>query len=368
MQEGPVAHVDLGRITANLARVRARLAPGVRTMAMVKADAYGHGIREVSLRLAAEGVEWFGVATPGEARTLREAGVEQGVLLLSPAHDRRLVSELADLGVSVVATDLASVENYLASDLPRTLKVHLKVDTGMGRLGLPWQECGAVAEKIAAGAGLELEGVFTHLAASDEPALATTTTQLEAFEQALTELRRRRLSVRLRHVANSAAIVAFPDSHYDMVRPGIILYGSHSSDAIGALEPNVEPAMRLTAPVTFVKPVAVGASVSYGGLWHAPLATRVATVRMGYADGYRRLLTGVGWASVKGVKCNVVGRVCMDQMLIDVGEVPEVAPGDLVTLWGGDGPDVEALARSMGTVSYELLTGLSARVERSYTG
>lgn len=368
MSENPVADVDLGVLARNLAYVRTHVAPEVMTMAMVKANAYGHGLPEVAHRLAAEGTQWFGVATPDEARAVRAAASAAGVLLLIPVRDRAVITELCDLGVALVATDEASVDRYLAADLPRKLRLHLKVDTGMGRLGLPWTATASVARRIAAAAQLELQGVWTHFSDSDEESRAATLAQVEAFESALDELARDGLQAPIRHAANSAAILAYPEAHYDMVRPGIVLYGYHSSDHVAAMEPRVAPVMRLRAPITFVKRVAAGTSVSYGRLWQAPHDTTLASLRMGYADGYPRALTGKGWASVNGERCPVVGRVCMDQMLLDVGAAGPVGPGDAATLWGGDGPDAEDLARAVGTVSYELLTGLMPRVERNYLG
>ncbi len=367
MSENPVAHVDLGALAQNLAFVRESVAPAVKTMAMVKADGYGHGLPEVAKRLAAAGVQWFGVATPGEARAVRAAGLGNEILLLSPVRERSTITELCDLGVALVATDEASVDAYLAADLPRTLRLHLKVDTGMGRLGLPWSKTADVATKILDAQDLELQGVWTHFSDSDDASRSATLAQIEAFELALRELARHYIQVPLRHVANSAAIFAYPEAHYDMVRPGIVLYGYHPSSVIAAMEPRVTPAMRLSAPITFVKRVAAGTTVSYGALWRAPHATQVATVRLGYADGYPRLLTGLGWASVNGVRCPVIGRVCMDQLLLDVGAAGPVAAGDHATMWGGSGPDAEELARSINTVSYELLTRLMPRVERVYS-
>jgi len=308
------------------------------------------------------------VATPAEAQALRAAGVRGSVLLLSPVRDRAAISRMCDLGVALVVTDERSVAAYAAADLPEPLRLHLKVDTGMGRLGRPWKEAARLAVLVAREPGLELQGVWTHFHDSDAETRDATMRQVEAFERALEAVAAAGVAVPLRHASNSAGIVAYPEAHYDLVRPGIVLYGYHSSDHVAAMEPRVRPVMRLTAPVTFVKRVAAGTSVSYGHLWTAPRATTLATVRMGYADGYPRLLTGKGWAGVGGVRCPVVGRVCMDQLLVDVGEAGPVAPGDRVTLWGEGGPDAETLARAMGTVSYELLTRLMPRVEREHVG
>ena len=363
--EGPIAHVDLGAMSYNVSRVRARLAPGVQMLAAVKANGYGHGLPATALALEANGVEWFGVATPSEAENLRLGGVAGGVLLLTPVHDPAVITRLVDAGVSLTVGDETALTAIARSDLPKPAKIHLKVDTGMGRLGVDAAHAPSLAKAVDADSRLVLEGVFTHLAASDEEDREATTRQLDAFETALAGLRRDGIEPGLRHAANSAAIVAYPEHHYDMVRPGISLYGYYPSPLIADLEPGLRQVMRFDAPVTFVKRVGAGTSVSYGGLWHAPRDTVVATVRVGYADGYRRSLTGKGWVGHEGRRLEIVGRVCMDQLMLDVGDHP-LNVGDRVVLWGPGGPDAEDLARSIGTVSYELLTGVAARVKRSY--
>lgn len=367
MPEAPTAHVDLGALRHNLGRVRLRLAPGTHVLAAVKADAYGHGLVPVARTLEAHGVTFFGVATPEEALTLRAAGIRGGVLLLGPVRDAGIVTRLSDAEVALTVSDGASLEAYLRADRPRRLRLHLKVDTGMGRLGLPWTEAAGIAERVDRHPDLTLEGVWTHFADSDALDRSVTLAQIDAFHRALDALARAKIVPRLRHAANSAAIFAYPEAAFDMVRPGICLYGYHSSDVVAALEPELRPVMRLIAPVTFVKRVPAGTSVSYGGLWSAPADTSIATVRIGYADGYPRSLTGHAWVAVHGERRPVVGRVCMDQVMVDVGDLA-VAPGDEVTLWGPPGPDAEGLARAIGTVSYELLTGVGARVEREYVG
>lgn len=368
MRESPVAHVDLAVLDDNYRIVREHVAPGVATMAMVKADGYGHGLEAVAKRLAAAGSEWFGVASPGEALALRAAGVRANVLLLSPIMDPGLVTRLCDLDVALVATDEASVERYQAADLPKPLRLHVKVDTGMGRLGLPPAAAAGVAEAVARAPGLELEALWTHFSDSDGPERGTTVRQIECFIEALDAAAARGLRVPLRHACNSAGILAYPEAHFDVVRPGILLYGYAPSAEFAAAEPRVRPSMRLSAPVTFVKRVPAGTSVSYGQLWTAAADATLATVRIGYADGYPRMLTGKAWASLNGARCPIVGRVCMDQLIVDASAAAGVAPGDRVTLWGGDGPSADELASQLGTVAYEFITRVMPRVEREYLG
>lgn len=363
----PSAVIDLGAIQANLEVVRGIVGGGTKVMAAVKADAYGHGLLEVARRLELAGVDWFGVATPAEALALRSGGVRGGVLLLGPLLDPEQATLLADAGVSVTLTDQASLDLLLKADLPRPLSVQVAVDTGMGRIGLGAAKAAELATRAASERRLELEGVWTHLAAADDPDTAFTEAQLDEYEEALALIARAGVSVPLKHAANSAGLIAHERSHFDMVRAGILLYGHHASPWVAGLCPPLRPAMRLEAPVTFVKRVRAGTPVSYGGLWHANEDTTVATLRIGYADGYPRLLTGRGWAALGGRRCEVAGRVCMDQLMLDVG-AGEVRVGDRAVLWGAGGPDVEELAASIGTISYELLTGVGRRVARIYQG
>lgn len=364
----PAAVIDLAAIGANLAAVRSLIQPGTQVLAAVKANAYGHGLVPVALRLQQLGVNWFGVATPGEALALREAGVTAGVLLLGPLQGTSTITALADAGVSVTVPGEEALATLAAADLPKPLSVQIAVDTGMARLGRPATETVDLAARVLTHSRLQLDGVWTHFADSDSPDRDFTFGQIRQFELALKALTAAGIQVPLVHAANSAAIVAHPEAHFQMVRAGIVLYGHHASEHIEELSPPLQQAMRLEAPITFVKRVAAGTPVSYGGLWRAPADTTIATVRIGYADGYPRQLTGKGWVSVRGQRCVVAGRVCMDQLMIDVGHLPDVTPGERVTLWGPGGPNAERLAHSFGTVSYELLTGVGERVPRVYVG
>lgn len=365
MFDGPTAEIDLDAIAHNLSRLKARLSAGADVMAAVKADAYGHGIVEVSRTLAQLGVKWFGVATPEEALALRNGGVPGEILLLSPLLHRASITELAAADVALTVADLEGLALIRAADLPGGAKLHLKVDTGMGRLGLPPQAAVEVARQAARDGRIEPQGVWTHLADSDDPDRWRTEKQIDDFETALALLDADGLLPPLRHASNSAGIIAYPRAHYDLVRAGICLYGYYPSDHIAALEPGLKPVMTLSAPVTFVKQVEAGTTLSYAGLWHAPARTRVATVRIGYADGYPRSLTGKTWVNFGEEQLPVVGRICMDQLLVDIGDT-DVNVGDRVTLWGSEGPSAEYLARSLGTVSYELLTGVGTRIRRVY--
>ena len=363
----PVATVDLDAIRRNARRLLDRCAPGTKLLAAVKADAYGHGAVPVARALERDGVGWFGVATADEAVQLRDGGVAGRLLLFGPVRGEALAQAL-DAGADLTVCDEGDVAAAAAAAGPdRPARVHLKVDTGMGRLGLPPERAVALADRIAAAGTLRLEGVWTHLARADEPSQDATDRQLAAFREALAALDTAGHRPALRHAANSAGTIAHPAAHFDLVRPGISLYGYPPGPELADAAADLEPALTLDAPVVFIKRVGPGAAVSYGHRWRAPSETTIATVRIGYADGYPRALTNLGEVMVRGRRCRVVGTVCMDQTMVDVGDL-EVAVGDRATLVGPDGPRADALAERIGTIPYELLTRLSPRVRRRWTG
>ena len=363
----PVATVDLDAIRRNARWLRGRCAPGTKLLAAVKADAYGHGAVPVARALERDGVGWFGVATADEAVQLRDGGVHGRLLAFGPLRGEALARALdADVDLTVCdEDDVAAAAAVACPDRPA--RVHLKVDTGMGRLGLPPERTVALADRIAAASTLRLEGVWTHLARADEPSHDATDRQLASFREALAALEAAGHHPPLRHAANSAGTIAHPGAHFDLVRPGISLYGYPPGPELADAASELEPALTLETPVVFVKRVAPGAAVSYGHRWRAPSETTIATVRIGYADGYPRALTNLGEVVVRGRRCRVVGTVCMDQTMVDVGEL-EVAVGDRATLLGPAGPRADALAERIGTIPYELLTRLSARIQRRWTG
>jgi len=377
MHEGPTLTVDLAALRSNVAVLRSCLAGPVALMAAVKADGYGHGAEPIARELERAGVEAFGVATAAEALTLRRAGVKGRVLVFGPVRQR--IAELVEAGVELTVTDLDALAVIEAAGAPA--RVHVKLDTGMGRLGLPAAAAVTLAGAVERSRYAELAAVWTHLACADEPDASDpdglTAAQLQRFEAALGALATTGIEVPLAHAANSAATLRLPRAHYGLVRPGLALYGHHATPAAAALTGAAGAALRpiatLEAPVTFVKRVSRGTSISYGATWRAPRDTVIATVRIGYADGYPRAAGNLGHAHVQGVTVPVVGRVCMDQLMLDVGALAEHAagvsltPGERVTLLGPAGPSAAALAASLGTVAYELLTHMSApRIERSY--
>jgi alanine racemase len=365
---GPVAHVDLAALRHNVTALRARLAPGTQLLAAVKADAYGHGAAAVAPALQSFGVDRFGVATAEEALALRAAGVTAPVLVFGPVFTR--IAELVAADVALTVPDEAALRALEAARPSARAAVHVKIDTGMGRLGIRAEDALALARAVSRSPAAELQGVWTHLADSDDPHAADeashTARQLARFGRAIAALEGDGLRPPLVHAANSAATLMLPPSHHDMVRPGIAIYGHHASPSVRAAASELVPALTLRAPVIFVKRVRRGDTLGYGASWTAPADTVIATVRLGYADGYPRSLGNLATMRLHGRDVAVVGRVCMDQLMLDVGPVDGVAVGDDVTVFGPHGPDTEALAGLAGTVSYELLTRLGARIARRY--
>jgi alanine racemase len=366
--EGPTVTVERAALRHNLAVLRARLRPGVRLMAALKADAYGHGAAMLAPVLERAGVDAFGVSTAREALELRAAGVTLPILVFVPL--RRRLAEIIDADVDLTVADASDLAAIEAAAPAAPARVHLKLDTGMGRLGGPAEEALTLVTAVDRSRHAQLSALWTHLARADEPdaseADGLTARQLARFEAALESVRGAGIDVPLIHAANSAATLSLPISHYDMVRPGLALYGHHANPAAEALLPADVPTLRpvatLRAPVTFVKRVPRGATVSYGAIWRAPRDTVIATVQLGYADGYPRAAGNRAHAVLHGQRVNVVGRVCMDQLMLDVGPLAgSVAVGDAATFLGPDGPSAAELAARLGTVSYELLTSLSAR-------
>ena len=378
------AEVDLGAIRSNVRELRRLTDPRAKLMAVVKADGYGHGACEVARAALAAGAEWLGVARLHEAVRLRESGLAAPLLVLgyTPPEDAGRLAEL-DLRQSVYS--LAAAEAYAAEARRRggRVRVHLKVDTGMGRLGLVpaalagvggpgpvGDELARTAGAIARLPGLEVEGIFTHFAASDSADKSHARGQLQLFLEVLERLRRDGLEFPVRHAANSAAVIDLPESHLDLVRPGIALYGLRPSDEVDLTRIRLTPAMALKTRIVHLKQVPAGTCVSYGMTHRTPSPTVIATIPTGYADGYRRLLSSRGEMLVGGRRVPVVGRVCMDLTMLDVGAVPSPRVEDEVVIFGRQGDEAitaDDLARALGTINYEIVCDLTPRVMRVYS-
>ena len=370
------ASIDLVALRHNLLQVR-RLAGSRDVIAVVKADAYGHGAVAVSRALAAEGVTRFGVALVEEARTLRDAGIRGEVLVLGGFTGDQ-ASEIVDLGVT--ATIFHPAHAVALSDAARragrVAPVHAKIDTGMGRLGFPVDEAPDAIASLTRLPGLRLDGAMTHFADADlaDPAFARE--QMARFDRVMAALHARRIAVPLRHAANSAAVMAvsrdgvvgLEAALYDAVRPGIMLYGCRPGPAVGPAV-DLRPVLSLTTCIGLLKRVPSGTPISYGRTFVTQRPSLIAVLPIGYADGYPRALSNVGAVLVRGRRAPVAGRVCMDLTMVDVTEVSGVAEGDEVVVIGVQGDasmSAEDVAAAAGTIAYELLCGIGPRVPRRY--
>jgi alanine racemase len=363
-----ILQVDLGAVRHNVARLAAT-APGADVCAVVKADAYGHGAVPVARAALAGGAIWLGVALVEEGRELRAAGIDAPILLLSEPPVAA-ASDVVDAGLTPVVyrREMLDALDAIGADEGKAVAVHLKADTGMGRVGVRPEDWGSVLQHAAGAGHLEVTGLMTHLACADEPDRPVTADQLAAFDRFLTLAADVGLRPRWVHAANTAGTLLHPGAHRDLVRPGIGVYGLSPDLAVDAADHGLLPVASLTSEVSFVKRVPVGTPVSYGHRFAAPADGWVATVPIGYADGVPRRLTGVGEVLLGGARRPIAGTVTMDQLLVWCGDHrPEV--GDEVVLLGRQGEDqlrVEDWAAHLGTITYELTAQLTSRLPRHH--
>jgi len=366
-----VAEINLDAVRRNVRAIREKVGPGVAIMPAVKANAYGHGAVKVSRAALEAGVDMLGVARIEEAVELRDAGIEAPILILGPPSPDAAPEIVGrDVTTAICDEDFARALSACASASGKTAKAHVKLDTGMGRVGVPVESALELILSVAALPGITIEGVFTHFPSADEEDSGFTKQQLAQFGNLISELESRGIRPRFVHAANSAAILDHPDSHFDLVRPGIMFYGLYPGANVGR-SVAVQPVLTLKTRVVFLKEIPVGATVSYGRTFRAPRRTRVATIPIGYADGFSRLLSNRGQAIVNGRKVPVIGRVCMDLTMLDVTDVPGVQVGDEVVLYGTQGNErigVEEVAAMIGTIPYEVLCAVGPRIPRVYLG
>jgi alanine racemase len=363
-----VAKIDLQSLSHNYNEVLQR-AGGRKILAVVKAQAYGHGALRVARHLLELGAGMLGVALVEEGRELREAGIEAPVLVMGAVFPEQ-AEAIAALGLTPVVYDLAVARAGAdaAQKLKVTVAVHVKIDTGMGRIGIS----PAAAEDFIAGLmsldGITVQGLMTHFADADLRDKRFASEQMDRFESVVKKLDSRGIAIPLRHAANSAAVLDCKRALFTMVRPGLMLYGYNplEGEGVGA---DLRPVLSLVTRIAFLKKVPAGVSISYGRTFVTKRESVIATIPIGYADGYSRGLSNRGEAIVRGIRVPVAGRVCMDMTMLDVTEVPGVSEGDGVVLIGSQGNErITALdiAVRTGTISYEVLCGISSRVPRLY--
>ena len=365
------AEIDLDAIAFNLKEIRRATKDDAKIMCVVKADAYGHGFFEIAKTLQKNGADAFAVATFEEAKLLRDRGFTELILVLGRV-DESLATQMVTYDISATVFDTAYAETMskVASALGKKAKFHIKLDTGMSRIGFGCTEEDAeTIAHICSLPNVEAEGIFSHFACADESDRAATDQQYHLFSHMLEMLAEKGISFPYRHICNSAGIMEYPEYHQTMVRPGIILYGCYPSDEVNKAHLSLKPAMTVKARITRIDTKPQGTAVSYGATYHTSNETKIATVSIGYADGYFRSLSGKAYMTVHGVKAPVVGRICMDQCMIDVSAVNTIHVGDEAIVFGNGGDSSETvttLATQAGTINYELLCAVGNRTPRIY--
>ena len=359
--------IDLDAIKNNIKRLQEITQTGV--MAVVKANGYGHGLVEVARTAQEAGAMWLGVSRIEEAKTLRRAGITCKIMILGYTPPKRVPEAVAEnISLTVYTPELATAYAQEAEKYGFRLHVHAKFDTGMGRLGFFPDEGVEFAKWLHEHDGLELEGIFTHFAKADEPDEPTTDEQIDRFEALIERLDKEGIRPPWIHACNSAGAINYPRARYDVVRAGIAIYGLNPSPE-SPLPEGFKPALSMKARLISIKDFPTGHGISYGHIYHTPQPQRIGVVPIGYADGYRRLPGN--YALLHGKKVPIVGRVCMDQSMLVLDDIPEAVVGDEVTLIGvqnGNEITIDDLAADWGTINYEVVTNLATRVPRIYFG
>ncbi len=366
------AEINLNAIENNIKNIRKIVNKNAKIMAIVKADAYGHGFLRVARTLAQNGADCFGVATFDEAESLREAGFLEDILILSVIPEEDVRSAVSDcITLPVFSHSYAKLISDSAVAEGVTAKIHIKLDTGMGRVGYVVNDTDnleIISEilEISKLPNLEVEGIFSHFSTSDEADSAYTRLQFKRFMGVCDGLSKKGLEIPVKHIANSAAVMMYPEFHLDMVRPGIILYGLYPSDEVDKERLELTPAMTLKSKITYIKDLEENCGVSYGKEYITEEKRKIATVPVGYADGYVRSYACGGEMLVKGEKVKIVGRICMDQCMIDVTNVHNINIGDEVTIFSDKEITADSLAKISGTINYEVVCMISKRIPRVY--
>jgi len=362
------AQIDLGAIRYNIAQIKRYISKDVKVMSVVKANAYGHGIVEVSRTVTESGVDYLGVATMDEAVCLRQHNIRKPILVLgSVLSDEIEAAFRYGITLTACSNELIKEIERKARRKKKKCKVHIKVDTGMGRIGIWHQEAPAFINRVSDLKNVLLDGVYTHFSSAGRDTQFTNY-QIESFENALKELKEEGVNIPFRHAANSIATVDFKRSHLNMVRPGIIIYGMYPKRNFAELF-KLRPALSLKTRIVYLKDVPAGRSISYGRTYITDKDTKIATIPIGYADGYGRILSNKAYVLIRGKRARIVGRVTMDQVMVDVGHVDKVKLKDEVVLIGrqeGSQITTEELARLCGTIPYEIVCSIGSRVPRFY--
>lgn len=366
------ADIDLDAVLYNMESMHKKLKPGTKIAAVVKADGYGHGAVEISRVLENLPYLWgYAVATSNEAMQLVEAGRKKPIIILGlsfPEQFEEIVEN--DLRPAVCTYETAQALSDIAAEKNKVCRIHIKVDTGMSRIGFQvTPESADMVARISKLPNIMIEGIFTHFARADESSKAPAYEQFKQFEKMIAMVEEKGVQIPLKHCSNSAGIVEIPECNMDMVRAGITLYGLWPSEEVDKTKISLKPVMSLRSRVAYVKELLPGRQISYGGTFTVKKKMTVATVPVGYGDGYARGLSNKGWVLIKGQKAPICGRVCMDQCMVDVTDIPGVKIGDTVTLLGKDADEkitMEQLGELSGRFNYEFACLITPRVPRIY--
>jgi len=366
------AEINLDNLAHNVGEIRRITDKRAEIMGVVKADAYGHGVWGVTKTLLDNGVDRLAVSMLDEAIQLRKSGVDVPILVLGYTDPAR-ACEVVDYDITqtVFSHELAEALSSAAAACKKNIKIHIKIDTGMTRVGfMPGYSAVKDVIRISKLPGIVVEGIFTHFASADEKDSCYTYEQFEKFMSICNELQRIGIYIPVKHVCNSAATINYPEMHLNMVRPGIILYGIYPFENVDREIIDLKPVMSFKANIIMVKEVEKNTPVSYGRIFTTARKSKIATVPVGYADGYTRLLSGKGKFLIKGQEAPVIGRICMDQCMVDVTDIEqEVKVGDEAVIFGFQGDkciSVDDVARDIGTISYEVLCIIGKRIPRAY--
>lgn len=366
------ADIDLDAVLYNMESMHKKLKPGTKIAAVVKADAYGHGAVEISRVLENLPYLWgYAVATSNEAMQLVEAGRKKPIIILGlsfPEQFEEIVEN--DLRPAVCTYETTQALSDIAAEKNKVCRIHIKVDTGMSRIGFQvTPESADTVARISKLPNIMIEGIFTHFARADESSKAPAYEQFKQFEKMIAMVEEKGVQIPLKHCSNSAGIVEIPECNMDMVRAGITLYGLWPSEEVDKTKISLKPVMSLRSRVAYVKELLPGRQISYGGTFTVKKKMTVATVPVGYGDGYARGLSNKGWVLIKGQRAPICGRVCMDQCMVDVTDIPGVKIGDTVTLLGKDADEeitMEQLGELSGRFNYEFACLITPRVPRIY--
>lgn len=360
------AEIDLDALTSNYEEIRRIVGPNVKILGVVKADAYGHGSLECARTLCDAGVDMLAVAFIDEAIALRQGGITEQILLLGYTAKEHIPDLIRwDVIPGVYQLDFAEALSEHCREIGIRHPIHIKIDTGMGRIGIGWREAAKEIEVMNQLDGIELQGLFTHFSTADAADKTHTQEQIRRYQQVLLELAEKNIHIPIKHMANSAGIFDVEGVHFDMVRPGIILYGLYPSAEVDRSKIGLKPVMTLKSTIVHLKTLHPGETVSYGNRFVAKEDRIVGTLPIGYADGYTRMLNGRARVFISGQLVPVVGSICMDQCMIDLTEVEEVCLYDEVELFGNN-ISADVLADALGTINYEITCMVNKRVPRVF--